>query len=582
VQNAGVSRSCLPIFTRGGIRYASAILLLADLNVSEQSGLSKIQAGKIHLAESVQIAPLPSGLRTGRTAGIVGALMVLVSVIGYLREAALASRFGVSATMDAYFGAVFIPNILYSILIAGTVSPILIRILVQEETVGHEGGRSEAFSVVATFSLLVLIFIISLALPGAHLWLAWLFPGFSRATLSVAVHLVYIIFPAVIFLAGGGILTAVLNGCHKFALASFAPAIASTAVIAAVLFARGERAIYVVAIATAAGFLLQVLVLVPATASLGIRYRPILNFRHPVIARLLRLGIPLFLYLAVAGASSVMERNLASRISAGAVSTLSYALRLFTVPSNFMAAPLAIVAYPSFAREAAKASRGELGPQLSKIFRLVIFLFLPVTIWTVINSLVVTRLLYEHGLFLPADSVITAHVLAVYSVGILPNAIAMVLLRCFFAVEDTVTPLFAEILALISFVMAAPVLSQHFGLGGLVAARAAAFFLVTGVLIYVLARRQALLNLDWELLKFLFRAAVATLGMGGVSWLSLRFLVGTFNGGGSLVRFLLTIVLMAISGATYVLLARLLNMGEARQIWSTVRTLLPAGNRGPQ
>ncbi|HEX3153863.1 MAG TPA: murein biosynthesis integral membrane protein MurJ [Candidatus Angelobacter sp.] len=534
------------------------------------------------MAESVEIAPLPSGLRTGHTAGIVGALMVLVSAIGYLREAALASRFGVSATMDAYFGAVFIPNILYSILIAGTVSPILIRILVQEESVGQEGRRSEAFSIVMNFSLLVLILIISVALPGAHLWLPWLFPGFNPATLRIAVHLVNIILPAVIFLAGTGILTAVLNGCHKFALASFAPATASAAVITAVLFAQGERAIYVVGIATAVGFLLQFLVLVPAVAALGIRYRPIFNFRHPVIARLLRLGIPLFLYLAVAGVSSVMERNLASRISAGAVSTLSYALRLFTVPSNFMAAPLAIVAYPGFAREAARARRGELGPQLSKIFRLVIFLFLPVTIWTVTNSLVVTRLLYEHGLFLPADSVITAHVLAVYSVGILPNAIAMVLLRCFFAVEDTVTPLVAEILALISFVTAAPVLSRHFGLGGLVAARAVAFFLVTGVLIYVLARRQALLNLDWELLKFLFRALAASLGMGAVSWLALRFLVGTFDAAGSLLRFLLTTVLMAISAATYLFLARLLNMSEARQIWSTVRTLLPSGNRSLQ
>ncbi|HEY2168558.1 MAG TPA: lipid II flippase MurJ [Candidatus Angelobacter sp.] len=246
-----------------------------------------------------------------------------------------------------------------------------------------------------------------------------------------------------------------------------------------------------------------------------------------------------------------------------------------------MAAPLAIVAYPGFAREAARARRGELGPQLSKIFRFVIFLFLPVTTWTVINSLVVTRLLYEHGRFLHADSVITAHVLAIYSVGILPNAIAMVLLRCFFAVEDTVTPLFAEILALILFVMAAPVLSRHFGLGGLVGARAAAFFIVTGVLVFVLARRKALLKLDRDLLKFLFRATVATLGMAVLSWFSLRLSVGTFESGGSVVRLLLTLAMMAISGATYLLLARLLNMGEARQIWSTARALLPSGNRGP-
>ena len=112
------------------------------------------------------------------------------------------------------------------------------------------------------------------------------------------------------------------------------------------------------------------------------------------------------------------------------------------------------------------------------------------------------------------------------------------------------------------------------------AARAAAFFLVMGILIYVLARRKALLNLDWDLLKFLLRTTVATLGMGVLSWLSLRLLIGTFESGGSVVRLLLTLMLMTSSGAVYLLLARLLNMGEAGQIWSTVRTLLPSGNRG--
>ena len=533
------------------------------------------------MAEQVVLtAPAASVLRKGRTAGVVGALMVLVSVVGYLREAALAARFGVSTTMDAYFGAIFIPNILYFVLIAGTVSPVLIPILLQEETGADQARRSETFSVVTTFSLLVLIVVVSFSLPAAHVWLAWLFPGFSSVTLETAVRLVYIIFPAVLFLAVAGILTAVLNGCHKFALASFAPAFASTSVIAAVLFARGDRAIYAVGIATAVGFLLQCLVLVPATASLGIRYRPVFNFRHPAIAKLLRLGIPLSLYLAVASASSVMERNLASRLSAGAVSTLSYALRLFTVPSNFMAAPLAIVAYPGFAREAAQIQRGQLGAQVSKIFRLVIFLFLPVTTWTVINALVVTRLLYEHGRFLSADSFITARVLAIYSIGILPNAVAMVLLRCYFAVEDTVTPLLAEILALISFVLAAPVLSRHFGIGGLVAARAATFFLVTGVLIYVLARRKALLNIDWSLLKFLSRTVLASFGMGVVSWVSLRVVSRSFDAGGTMVRLTVTLLLMAISGVVYLFLARLLRLGEARQIWTTIRELLPGGNRG--
>ena len=194
--------------------------------------------------------------------------------------------------------------------------------------------------------------------------------------------------------------------------------------------------------------MLQCLVLLPGTASLGVRYRPTLDLRHPAIKKVLRLGIPLFLYLAVANAATILERNLASRISAGAVSTLTYALRLFTVPSNFLAAPLAIVAYPAFAREAVREQRGELSAQVSRLFRLLVFVFLPVTVWTILNAVPVTRVLYEHGKFSAADSSITARVLAIYSIGIVPNAVTIVLLRCFFAIEDTITPLLAELVDL--------------------------------------------------------------------------------------------------------------------------------------
>src|SRR5258708_36159981 len=131
------------------------------------------------------------------------------------------------------------------------------------------------------------------------------------------------------------------------------------------------------------GLLLQFLLLVPAPASLGIRYRPSLRFDRPAITKLLRVGGPLLLYLVVANGSLFLERNLASRLATGAVSTLTYAMRLFVVPANFLAAPLAIVSYPQFAREAAYEKHGDLRSQVSRMFRLVVFLFLPVTVWTI-------------------------------------------------------------------------------------------------------------------------------------------------------------------------------------------------------
>lgn len=503
----------------------------------------------------------------------MGVLTVIVAVVGYLREATLAARFGISATMDAYFAAIFLPNILYLVLIAGTLSPVLIPILLQENPDEDPDKASVTFSVVTNFALLGFTVIVACGTVAARFWLPALFPGFDSSTERLAVRLIYIVFPALPFLAAAGIATALLNGFHRFWLAAFAPAMASLPVIAAALFSHGERSVYMVGIATAIGFVLQCLVLFPGAASLRVHYRPVLDFRHPALKKVLRLGIPLFLYLAVANAATILERNLASRISAGTVSTLSYALRLFAVPANFLAAPLAIVAYPGFAREAARERYGELAGQVSRLFRLLVFIFLPATVWTILNAVPVTRILYEHGKFSAADSLSTARVLAIYSIAIVPNAVTIVLLRCFFAIEDTITPLLTEILDLGFFVTLGTILNRRFGLAGLVTARSLTFVVVMGILVLVLARRGLLTFAGFG--RFIFRTAAATLVMGIVSWLLWHSMQGLFQSTGTLSRLAMTVVAFCIGAAVFLGFAALLRMGESRQILNTVAGLVP-------
>jgi putative peptidoglycan lipid II flippase len=384
------------------------------------------------------------------------------------------------------------------------------------------------------------------------------------------VRLIYVIFPSVLFVAAAGIFTAVLNGFHKFALAAFAPALSSIAVIVATLLVRGKNAIYWIGLATAAGFLLQFLLLVPATRALGIRYRPLLNFRHPAISKVVKLGGPLLLYLLAANGSAFVERNLASQLSAGAVSTLTYAMRLFTIPSNFLAAPLGIVIYPHLAREALLENRGNLPRQITRIFRAVCFIFLPVTVWTVMNSLPVTRILFERGQFHLENSLQTASALKFYSFGILPLALAGVLLRCFYAVEDTVTALVAESINFAFYLATAAVLTRHFGIEGLAATRAISFYLVAAILVFVLWNRKRLLKFDFAILKFFCLTIVASLAMGVVSWSSWHLLHSVFDAGRIPVRLVVVGVVLLLSGMTFLGTARLLKLEEAAHLLSTM------------
>jgi putative peptidoglycan lipid II flippase len=515
--------------------------------------------------------PLPRG----RAVSIVSVFMVIVAAVGYLREATLAARFGLSTTMDAYFGAVFIPTMVYMTLIAGMLSPVFIPILLEDAKDDdiRRSKLSETFSVITNLILILLAAIVCLGMITAFKWLALLFPGFSPVTADLTLRLIYIISPAILFVALAGILTATLNAFHKFALAAIAPALSSVAVVIGALLARGNQPIVWVAIATAVGFLLQLLLLIPAIAALGIRYRPVLILRHPAIGKLVRLGGPLLLYLLVANASSFLERNLASRLSAGAVSTVTYATRLFAVPANFMAAPLAIVAYPQFAREALRENRGELAGQVSRMFRLVLFIFLPATVWTLFNALPLTRVLYERGHFHLEDSILTARVFSFYGIGILPNAIAVILLPCLYAIHDTVTPLWVECVDLAFYLGVALFLMSRFGLSGLAFSRGVQFYLVAALLMFVLHRRR-LLRMDFNLLQFSYRIGLASLAMAAVSWICSFALQSLFDSGKTPLRMGILLVVLAASSSVFLGVARLLKLNEVEYIVNAMLDLL--------
>ncbi len=132
---------------------------------------------------------------------VVSIATLTAAFVGYLREAALAARFGISPTMDAYFGAIFVPNLLYVILITGTLSTVLVPVLLSRDVKQTPAQISETFSVVTNFVLVMLLLSVAAGTATAWIWMPRLFAGFVPEANALAVRLTYIVLPAVIFLA---------------------------------------------------------------------------------------------------------------------------------------------------------------------------------------------------------------------------------------------------------------------------------------------------------------------------------------------------------------------------------------------
>jgi putative peptidoglycan lipid II flippase len=197
-------------------------------------------------------------------------------------------------------------------------------------------------------------------------------------------------------------------------------------------------------------------------------------------------------------------------------------------------------------------------------------------IWTIMNSLPITRLLFERGQFRLENSLQTAQVLQCYSFGILPLALGGILLRCFYAVEDTVTALLAEMVNLGFYVVGANLLTRRFGIQGLAATRAISFYLVAAILLFVLWGRKRLLKFDLALLGFMGLTALASVAMAAVSWLSWHFLRPVFDAGRIPTRLAVVSALLLSSGLSFLGVARLLRVEETAHLWNTVLQTLAA------
>ena len=81
----------------------------------------------------------------------------------------------------------------------------------------------------------------------------------------------------------------------------------------------------------------------------------------------------------------------------------------------------------------------------------------------------IVRMLFEHGVFTPADTLATAHALMLLALGLPAHVLVKALSPAFFARDDTLTPLLATLTGFAVAIVGGLVLGGVFGAGGIAA-----------------------------------------------------------------------------------------------------------------
>ena len=227
------------------------------------------------------------------TAGMIVAAMLLVSrLLGWARVAVLAATFGPGPELDAFYAAFRIPDLVFQLVAAGSLSsallPVLGGLLAGEE-------RARAWRIASTITNLLLIVMALLAAAFALFAPAivpLLAPGYPADVQAETVAMTRIMVLSPILLGVASAATAVLNVQGRFVASALAPILYNLGIIAGAVLLTPFFGARGLAVGVVLGALGNLAIQVVPLQRMGVHYRRIIDLADPLARRVLVLLAP--------------------------------------------------------------------------------------------------------------------------------------------------------------------------------------------------------------------------------------------------------------------------------------------------
>ncbi len=390
--------------------------------------------------------------RFTRRVGVFSVGTLLSRLLGLVRESVFAYLFGAGFATDAFNVAFRIPNFLRDVFAESALSAAFVPTFVQSL---KQGDRQKSWRFAANMLNTMTVVIGLLVVAGmvfAPQITRVIAAGFAANPdkLALTATLTRIMFPFLLFVALAAWAMGILNSLGTFFTPAVAPAafnIVSIAVPVAlyrVFEARGQNPILGMAIGVTLGAVAQLAVQAPDLARHGFRYRPVLDFRDTGQRQVFARWLPVVLGLASWQLNFLINTFLLALLREGSVTWVSYAYRIQHLPAGLFGAAIGSVALAEYSHQ---VSTDAIRDRFRHAMNLVATFTLPASALLVALAVPVTRLIYQHGRFTPADTLCTAQALVFYSLGTWSAAATRNCAAGFYSLGNTRTPAVVAVVA---------------------------------------------------------------------------------------------------------------------------------------
>jgi len=417
------------------------------------------------------IKPAPSSL--GKSLSVASAIMMasvfLSRVLAILRDLTLAWFGGTSSQMDAYVAAFLIPDILNHLLAGGFMSVTFIPIFQKHLAAGDEARAWRVFSNLLVVGTVVLTALVCLSMFFTDPILGLMGRQISDpAQRALTGRMTRIILPAQICFYWGALLMAVQYAKKKFLMPALAPLVYNLGIIGGGIALGRWIGIEGFAWGVLAGALLGNLALqVSGARAAGMRFTPVFDLRDPDLKTYVLVTVPLVLGLGMQFSTELFFRYFGSFLGEGGISGLNYSLRIMWTLVGVFGQAVGVASFPFLASLAAEKKFGDMDALAHGVVTKVIAVIVPIAAVMMVLSVNIVAVMYQRGRFDAASTALTAEALAWYLAGSFAVAAHTIVMRNFYALQNTLLPMCVSTAAAIVCIPLFRIFSARMGANGI-------------------------------------------------------------------------------------------------------------------
>ena len=418
----------------------------------------------------------------------VGFAGVLLKIVAMGKDVAVASYFGTSDAMDAFFIALALPTFALGV-VAGSIPAALVPAYVRVKDREGEAAARRLTSTVLVAAVAALAVAAALLVVFAPLILPVIGATFTGEKLALTKRLFFLLSPAIVLSGISTIFAAILNAHERFALAAWTPAFAPVLTIALLFTAGQGLGIYALGIALLAGWALEVVVL-----GQSVRQRNLLSFPrwgdwHPEIRQVIGQYAPMVVGAAVMGSSPLIDQSMAASLGPGSVAELAFGSKIVAAALGVGTTALSTAIFPHFSGMVAAGNWAGARHTLRTYSRLILYVAIPTVALIVGFSDAIIRVLFERGEFSAASTHAVARVQALYALQIPFYVLGIIGVRMLSATGGNRILMWVSIGNFVSNIVGNLVFMRFWGVAG-IALSTSVVYLVSAVVLHVCATRR--------------------------------------------------------------------------------------------